>query len=220
MKRLFRKALVLQILWIFPLFAEVRLEIFHGSDIIPLGEELANISNIVFKEYPYLYGIEDSGEFYITRFGHSQMAKLCVAYDDAKVIGYIIGEPLKDYSISFQQPFVDRGLNIDDFFYIAEVGLLPGYRGQSIGKDMLHQMEELVKQEGNYPMICLAHIDESRVLAKAPRGHRSLSYLWNKLQYEKREDLSFSTDYPNVGDTLPSTHILVYWIKRFDPVTR
>jgi ribosomal protein S18 acetylase RimI-like enzyme len=215
-----RKAFVFQILWLFSLFSDVRLEIFQGSEIIPFAEELAKISNVVFKEYPYLYGVEDSGEFYITRFGHSQMAKLCVAYEDTRVVGYIIGEPLKDYSLSFQQPFVDCGLNIDDFFYIAEVGLLPEYRGQSVGKDMLFQMEELVKQEGNYPMICLAHIDESRVLTKAPRGYRSLSYLWNKLQYEKREDLSFNTDYPNVGDIFPSMHTLVYWIKRFDHLIR
>lgn len=214
MKAFLSKILIFHILLLFPLFPEVRLEIFQGSDIIPFAADLANMSNIIYKEYPYLYGIEDDAEFYIILYCHSKEAKLCVAYDDTRIIGYAIGVPLKDYSISFQKPFIEHKLDVDRFFYIGEVALLSGYRRQGIGKNMLLYIEDLVKQEQNYPEICLAHIDESRVLVKPPIGYTSLSDVWIKLGYERQKDLSFMIDWPNVNDEHSSTHTLVYWVKR------
>jgi ribosomal protein S18 acetylase RimI-like enzyme len=214
MKAFLGKLLVFHILGLCALFAELRLEFFEGSDILPFAVDLAGMSNILYKEYPYLYGIEDDAEFYITRYCHSKEAKLCLAYDGPKIVGYTIGVPLKNYSLSFQEPFIKNQLDVGRFFYIGEVALFPEYRGQGIGKDMLLQMERLVKQEQSYPEICLAHIDESCVFATPPINYVSLAHVWIKLGYKRKENLFFTPEWPNVGDVHPSTHTLVYWVKR------
>lgn len=194
--------------------SQIRLKTLYGKDIIPFASDLARISNVVYKEYPYLYDVEDDAQFYLTLYCHTPEAKLCLAYEGENIIGYVIGVPLKDYSKSFQTPFIKQGLEIDRFFYIGEFALLPTYRKQGIGKRMLLQIEELVKKERKYSEICLAHIDESRILSKKPHNYRSLSTFWNRFGYEHHANLSFILEWKNVGEKDDSPHTLTYWIKK------
>lgn len=196
--------------------SQIKLKTFNGTDIIPFASDLARISNVVYKEYPYLYDIEDDAQFYLTKYCHTSEAKLCLAYDGENIIGYVIGVPLKDYSKSFQNPFIKHGLEVDRFFYIGELALLSDYRKQGVGKRMLLQIEELVKSEQKYPEICLAHIDESRLLAKKPFNYTSLSTFWIQLNYEQYANLSFTLEWKNVGEKDDSSHTLIYWRKKIN----
>lgn len=184
----------------------------QGSEIIPFTKELARISNIVFTQYPYLYP-EDDEQFYITRMCHSSEAKLCLAYDGPEVIGYAVGVPLKDYRGSAPQPHLREKIDREQFFYLAEIAILPAYRQQGIGSHLLQQFEALVVEEGRYPHICLVSIEEETVRREPPEGHRSVSYFWPRFGYTEHPELAFTAEWPNVGETEPSSHTLIYWIK-------
>ncbi len=59
MKSTLLKIFFLQFLILFSIFGgEVKLKTFEGVEIIPFTDDLARISNIVYKEYPYLYDVE------------------------------------------------------------------------------------------------------------------------------------------------------------------
>lgn len=215
MKSFAANVFVLQFLLFFAICAQgtVKLQTFQGTETIPFAAELARISNIVYKEYPYLYDVEDDDQFYLTKFCHSPEAKICLAFDGTNIIGYAIGVPLEAYSQSFQRPFFDFKLDVKNFFYLGELALLPAYREQGIGKRMLLQIEELVKKEGKYPQMCLVHIDESKILTTRPANYISLSTFWSQIGYEQCPNLSLNIEWKNVGESCISTHTLIYWIK-------
>lgn len=215
MKSITLKMFALQFLLFFAICAQepVTLKTFQGNETSSFANELARISNIVFKEYPYLYDVEDDDQFYLTKFCHSPEVKLCLAFDGTTVVGYAIGVPLKAFSQFFQQPFVNFNLDVEQFFYLGELALLPAYREKGIGKRMLLQIEDMVKKEGKYPEICLVHIDESKILANRPVDYISLSTFWHQIGYQKYPNLSFAQEWKNVGELSISSHILVCWIK-------
>ena len=186
---------------------------YQGSEIIQFTAELAKISNIVYKEYPYLYDVEDDAQFYLTKYCQSEDAKLLLAYEKDKVIGYVIGLPLKDYSLTFQRPFTHQGLEVEDFFYIGELAILPEYRRQGAGTELMIQMEEWVKQDQKYPKICLLHIDEEQICSKKPKETIKLALFWTYLGYTQQPTLSFSLDWKNVGEITETAHTLIYWTK-------
>ncbi len=188
----------------------------EGSAVAPFAAELAKISNIVFKEYPYFYGVEDDEQFYLSHYCHSSEVKLCLAFDGSQVIGYAIGAPLPAFSPAFHKPFQERGLGIDSLFCIGEVGLLPEYRSRGMGKELLLKMEELVKKDGKYSQICLVHMDESLILDKQPIGYTSLTSLWSHLHYQSYPHLAVYLSWRDVGATDQSMHKLIYWIKTLD----
>jgi len=213
MKKFFQLLLCFQFLWVFALSSQtIKVEVYQGAEIVPLAAELAKISNIAFKEYPYLYDIEDDERFYLTKYCGFEEAKLCLARDGTKVIGYAIGVPLKNYTPSFQQPFLNQKLNIDEFFYIGELAILPEYRRQKIGTQLMFQIEEQVKQEQKYPKICLIHIDENKIFAEKPKDFPSANF-WIRLGYLQQPSLSIDLDWKNVGETEETPHTLIYWTK-------
>ena len=192
---------------------KTHLRTFEGRETIPYADILARLSNTIYKEYPYLYGVEDTAEFYLTKFCHSSEVKLCLLFDDQTVVGYAIGVPLKAYSPSFQQPFVTAQLDREKFFYLGEIALLPRYRKQGFGKQMLSEMENMVKKDNKYPNICLAHIDESTLLDKKPADYISGVTFWSHMGYRCYPEISFTAEWENTGETTPSSHTLIYWIK-------
>lgn len=196
--------------------AKLHIKTLEGSAVVPFTADLANISNIVFKEYPYLYGVEDDEQFYLSHYCHSPEVKLCLALDGRQVIGYAIGVPLSAYSPKFHQPFQKLGLRIHSLFYIGEVGLLSEYRTHGIGKQLLLTIEELVRKEGKYSQICLVHIDENLISANKPTDYTSLTSLWSHLHYQSYPHLTVDLSWKNVDATEASMHRLIYWIKTLE----
>jgi len=192
---------------------KTHLQTFQGSETVPYADALARLSNTIYKEYPYLYGIEDTAEFYLTKFCHSSEVKLCLLFDDQTIVGYAIGVPLKAYSSSFQQPFITAQLDREKFFYLGELALLPRYRKQGFGKQMLSEMENMVKKDNKYPNICLVHIDESTLLDKKPADYISGVTFWSHMGYKCCPEISFTAEWENTGETTTSSHTLIYWIK-------
>lgn len=192
---------------------KTHLQTFQGTEIIPYTDALARLSNTIYKEYPYLYGIEDTAEFYLTKFCHSSEAKLCLLFDDQTIVGYAIGVPLKAYPSSCQQPLVNTQLDREKFFYLGEIALLAPYRKQGFGKQMLSEMENMVKKDDKYPNMCLVCIDENALLDKKPTDYLSLFTFWSHMGYKCCPELSFTAEWEHTGETTPSSHTLIYWIK-------
>jgi ribosomal protein S18 acetylase RimI-like enzyme len=192
---------------------KTHLKTFQGNEIIPYTDTLARLSNTIYKEYPYLYGVEDTAEFYLTKFCHSSEAKLCLLFDDQTIVGYAIGVPLKAYRSSFNTPLSTPTLDREKFFYLGEIALLPRYRKQGLGKQMLSEMENMVKKDNKYPNMCLVTIDESTLLDKKPADYISLVTFWSYMGYKCCPEISFTAEWENTGETTPSSHTCIYWIK-------
>jgi GNAT superfamily N-acetyltransferase len=204
MKRFLAKILIIQILGALSLFAHVRLEIFRGCDILPFAAELADISHVACKELPCLHGFADDPECFVARHCHSSAAILCLALDGCKIVGFMIGSPLRAFSLCFQQHFIHRRLDVDRLFHIGGVGLLPEFRCRGIEQEMLLQIERLVRREQVYFAMCLASIDE---------GGSSWPHVWTKMGFVRADDLSCSAQWPHVWDLHEPHHALVCWIK-------
>ncbi len=160
MTTLIAKLLVLLILSASSLFAQIRLEIFRGSQILPFIPELTKISLIANKDEVCLVGMGDDPAFYLTQYTQSVAAIACLAYQDCKIVGFTIGAPLSACVLFFPRFFFlpDR-FDAARLFYIGEISLLPGYRKGNIGRGMLQLVEKVVRQEQIYSGFFLMSLD-------------------------------------------------------------
>src|SRR5262249_28138990 len=104
-----------------------------------------------------------------------------------------------------------------EFFYLGELAILPEYRRQGIGKQLMNQMEVQVKQGQKYPKICLLHIDENKISTKKPKEFVPLAHFWSHLGYVQQPSLSFDLKWKDVDKKKTSSHTLIYWIKPLTP---
>ena len=81
----------------------------------PASGGLSETEFAVFREFPYLY---DGDPGYEARYLQTYVDapdSLCVlALDGDRVVGASTGLPLADEGPEFRQPFVDRGIPVDD----------------------------------------------------------------------------------------------------------
>lgn len=112
----------------------LRVDVFSGSELAPFIPELARLRMAVFREWPYLY--EGSLEYethYLAKFLNLPESTLVVVRDGERVVGASTALPLAQAEAEFQEPFIQAGLDPQDWYYFGESVLEPAYRGRGLG---------------------------------------------------------------------------------------
>jgi len=113
-----------------------------GEAVAPYVDDLARLRIAVFREYPYLYeGDAAYEQRYLTAYARSPRSVFVLALDGGKVVGASTGLPLSDDGEAFHQPFLERGIPLEEVFYFGESVLLREYRGQGIGHRFFDERE-------------------------------------------------------------------------------
>lgn len=190
---------------------DIRVETFRDGQMAPYINEITDICNVIYKEYPYLY--ERTPEEYKCSFdlyAESNSSIICIAFDGKKVCGIAIGMPMSEYKREqYQYPFIRRGDNLACIFYIGELGVLPEYRGKGIAKQMYQALEDQVKKEKRYKAIAISQINTSL-------DHPSLTpalKFWEKQGFVKHPELTFQVFWKNINSNQETPHGMVYWVK-------
>lgn len=186
----------------------VKYELIVGKKVSAYLSILSNFRESQFKSPPYSYAFNQLAENeYLQEYSTSKHSVCILAKKNTKAIGIVTGLPLNAGGVIISEAeknISSISYNINDFFYVCEVIVLPEYRSHGIGKFLMQQIEQHAINLGKKYM-CLLTIDHP--IAK--------SNFWSNLKYEKI-NLYETHHWPTYveDNVIDLPHKLIYWIKQ------
>lgn len=190
-----------------------------NNDIINYLDKISEFRIKEFKEFPYLYeGNEEYEKSYIKGFIEGQNSVLGIVEIDSNIIGVATAMPLrceaeivKDVELEFHK----MGFKIDEFFYIGEVIVKKGYRGNKISSRLLETVEKYFLNLG-FKYACLSTVERDIEDSRRPKNYSDIDKLCLYNGYTKTKIYS---DYSwpmksDDGSIREVVNEMVYWIKK------
>jgi GNAT superfamily N-acetyltransferase len=194
--------------------AQIAIEVVGGAAIGPHLDDVARLRIEVFRAYPYLYdGDVDYERRYLATYSRSPEAVFVLARDGASVVGVSTGIPLADDGEAFQQPFLERGIDVARVFYFGESVLLPDYRGQGLGHRFFDAREAWARGLGRFDCTAFAAVDRDPGDARRPPGYRDNEVFWRKRGYVRQPGMTMRLAWKEVGEAGESEKPLTFWLR-------
>lgn len=125
----------------------LQIQRLSGQAINPYLDHLARLRIEIFREWPYLYeGSLEYEQKYLQAFSRSPEAVVVLVSAGDEVVGASTGLPLAQAEAAFQQPFIQRGDDVDKIFYLAESVLRQPYRGLGLGVRFFEEREAFAQE--------------------------------------------------------------------------
>jgi GNAT superfamily N-acetyltransferase len=174
----------------------------------------------MYHTYPYLY--EGSLAFELSdldEFSRLPQSAIAVAYFDGEPVGFIVGAPLAGYDQHFMgsiEAFENDGKDPKDYYYFADVLILPAHQGKSLATQLFKAFEAYCKNIGfSYACFVSEYYAEHPL---KPSDYREVDLIWQHYGYQKSNIkiyVSWNTIQP-VGPARQQLHELPYWIKKLN----
>ena len=192
----------------------VRVVTSMGQAVRPHLEALARLRIRVFRDYPYLYDGDMAYEHrYLECYARSRRGVFVLALDGDEVVGCSTGIPLADEVAAIQQPFVERGMLLNEVFYFGESVLLPEYRGQGIGHRFFDLRESHARRQGGFRWTTFCAVERAANDPRRPGGHRANDEFWRKRGYLRQDDMFCTLDWTEIDAVEASAHRLRFWLR-------
>ena len=192
--------------------------IYHVSSDqrMAMSKRLAEWRVKYFREFPYLYegNLEYENE-YTSIYISDDHSGFFVAEDAEEMVGIISGVPLQNpFMTEAATIFKDTGLDPSAFYYIGEIMVHSGYRGQGIARKLMQHQEQFALDKG-YTGSCFMAVERADDDPLRPEHYRNPAWIWQEAGYQKtdiKSDFEYPTIQPN-GEiqTVPNT--MVFWVK-------
>jgi GNAT superfamily N-acetyltransferase len=194
--------------------AGINIQVLDQDSIGAHLPALASLRVAIFREYPYLYQgtIDHELREVLPIYARSQRCVCVIAQEGDQVIGVAVGVPLAEMDALMTAPLSKAGMSVTSIFCLGELLVVREFRGQGIGRQLYAAFEKQVRLMIAYRSIAMYEIDRAADAAK-PTDYRSLDPFWRQRGFVKHPELSFTVPWTEVGDTQPSEHRLVFWIK-------
>jgi GNAT superfamily N-acetyltransferase len=184
-----------------------------GEEILPYLDAAAHLRIEVFREYPYLYeGSLESEEAYLKTYARCPQSIFVLVQDGGETVGISTGLPLANAVTSFQKPFLQAHVNLDEIFYLGESVLRKNYRGQGIGHEFFDKRETHARKLGCLQATFCAVVRPAWHPLK-PQIYFDNHALWHKRGYEPSE-LYSTLSWKQVDSILEQENQLQFWINR------
>ena len=196
---------------------DLRIQRLSGQSINPYLDHLARLRIEIFREWPYLYeGSLEYEQKYLQAFSRSPEAVVVLVSDGDEVVGASTGLPLEQAEAAFQQPFIQRGDDVDKIFYLAESVLRQPYRGLGLGVRFFEEREAFARGLGRFETLAFCAVERPADHPHRPADYVVLDHFWRKRGYVKSPDLKSYYAWPDLGETTDSLKPMVFWLKSLD----
>jgi len=191
---------------------------YVGQDILPVVDELAGLRIAVFRDWPYLYeGDCDYERDYLAAYAASPRSVCVVARTvGGEVVGASTGIPLADDGEAFHEPFLARGMALDEVFYFGESVLLAPWRGRGIGHAFFDAREAHARACGSFRWTAFCSVRRDPADPRAPAQHRSNDAFWRGRGYAPVNGMSCTLSWKERGQAAATPHVLDFWMRGLD----
>jgi GNAT superfamily N-acetyltransferase len=195
----------------------ITVKTFTGADVTPHLDAVAELRIAVFHDWPYLYaGDREYEKNYLATYAQSPESLFVLAFDGGRVIGASTGIPLTDETAAFQQPFLDRGIDLADVFYFGESVLLKEYRGHGLGHRFFDEREGYARRLGRFNLTAFCAVERALDDPRKPESFRPNDVFWNKRGYARQDDMFCQLEWQEIGHDMGSCHRLRFWLRPLD----
>ena len=193
----------------------VSIKAFSGKQAAAHIEEIAALRIEVFREFPYLYdGSFEYEKEYLARYFNAPDAKIFLVFDEKNAVGVTTCIPLWQEIPEIQKPFMEMGLNLQEYFYLGESILKKEYRGQGIGKKFFQFREEEAKKHSQVKYTTFSALTRKEDHLLKPDDYKSLNGFWRKSGYVLESDLYTFLCWKDVDQLKETRKKLEFWIKK------
>ena len=185
-----------------------------GSNIAALIPQLGQLRIRIFHDFPYLY--EGSLEYeknYLQIYTQNPLSIAFGVFDGDKLVGATTGMPLNAESQEVQQPFIDRGMHVDEIFYFGESMLLDPYRGRGIGH-LFFDIREAHALEHGFRTTAFCSVVRPEDHRLRPANYRSNTNFWTKRGYTEQNYCCEMT-WLDRNETEETKKQLIFWTKEW-----
>lgn len=185
-----------------------------GLEIDELIPQLGQLRIAVFHDFPYLYeGSLEYEQNYLRIYTQNPLSIAFGIFDGEKLVGATTGMPLNAESKEVQQPFIDRGMHVDEIFYFGESILLDPYRGRGIGHLFFDIRETHALNHGfRTTAFCSVVRPENHPLR--PVNYRPNTDFWKKRGYIE-QDYCCEMSWLDRNETEETKKQLIFWTKEW-----
>lgn len=197
--------------------SDLRIRVLIGGQSRQYLDAVAALRIAVFRHYPYLYDGDLAYEAnYLRVYAESARSVFVLAQDGDRIVGASTGIPLQDDGAAFQQPFLQRGMDISRVFYFGESVLLPNYRGRGIGHAFFDAREAHARGLLCYDWTAFAAVERLPDDPRRPAGHRDNDTFWIKRGYQPQADMRMNLAWKELGEPQESEKPLQFWLRRLE----
>ncbi len=198
--------------------AEVRIACFNGAAVTPHLPAVAALRIAVFRDWPYLYeGTTEYEANYLSAYARSPRSLFVLAFDGDRVVGASTAIPLADEVGAFQQPFLERGIDLGAVFYFGESVLLPAYRGRGLGHAFFDAREARARELG-FGLTAFCAVERDVDDPRRPRNHRDNDAFWRKRGYARQHLMFCRLEWQEVESDTMQMHDLRFWLRELETV--
>ncbi len=191
----------------------VRVVALSGAAIAPLLPALAELRMQVFRDFPYLYDGDLTYErWYLERFAAAGDALVVAACAGDRLVGAATAAPLAAEHEDFKAPFLRRGIDPAEVFYLAESVLLDAYRGRGIGHEFFDEREAAGRRLGFAKAAFCAVVRPDDHLLR-PAGYRPLDAFWRKRGYAPVPGMTTTFPWKDLGEAEASPKPMQFWLR-------
>jgi GNAT superfamily N-acetyltransferase len=177
-------------------------------------EAIARLRISVFREWPYLYDGDLAYERrYLGRYSESSDAVCIAAFDGEAMIGASTAMPLAEEHEPIIAPFLSKGLDPSDVYYLAESILLPDYRGRGVYRSFFEGRENRARMLGGFKMTAFCGVVRPEDHPLRPRDDRPLDDVWRHFGYVPRDDLVCRFSWRDIGEDTVTEKPMRFWLK-------
>lgn len=189
-------------------------ELLLGFDIAELIPQLGQLRIRVFHDFPYLYeGSQEYEENYLQVYTQNPLSIVYGVFDGEKLVGACTGMPLSAESKEIQEPFLERGLNINEIFYFGESILLAPYRGHGIGH-LFFDVREKHALENGFKVTAFCAVIRPEDHPLRPANYRPNNHFWTKRGYIE-QNYCCRMSWLDRNQTKETEKELIFWTKEW-----
>jgi GNAT superfamily N-acetyltransferase len=193
---------------------DIDVRALSGSELEAVLDMVAQLRNIVFRDWPYLYdGSQEYEREYLATYRDNPDALLVGAFHDGRLIGASTSTPMEDHAPEFAAPFRALGIPPEKVLYGAESVLLRPYRGIGLGHRFIDLREAHARRLGR------THVAFCSVIR--PDDHpartavtRSNDAFWRGRGYETLPGAVAKFSWKDLGDIAETEKPLQFWMRK------
>jgi GNAT superfamily N-acetyltransferase len=196
------------------LMTDIHVRSFTGAGLKPYIHRVAKLRMEVFRDYPYFEEPDlDRETLYLRKIASCKESIGVLIFDNTTLVGASLGHPLNIEEASVQQPFKDKHLDVDSYFFFGDSALLKNYRGRGIGHHFFDAREAHVLHHKKFKHICFCVPDCPENDPQKPKDYIPLHDFWRKRGYIHHPEIKCTLLSKQLGEAHPKEIQMSFWIK-------